>query len=192
MSERDNNYDAFDAFDDAVEQESGGSDRLETIERLARRQMELEEQLQELTEKQSQIKKELIRVSQVDLPEAMDEVGMAQLRLANGFEVDIHEGVDANISKANAPEAYAWLEEHGFGDIIKREVKANLGRDNQPASEALKEFLQGAGVPFDEKHSVHPQTLKRFAREQLEKGVDIPEDLFGIYNYRKAKITPAG
>jgi len=191
MTERENQFDAFDeAAGEAKEQV--GEDRLETISRLAHRQVELEKELEDLAEQQKRVKKELIRVAQVDLPEAMDEVGMAQLRLADGFEVDIQEGVDASINKANAGEAHAWLEEHGFGDLIKREVKANLGRENQDLARALKTFLEQEGVPYDEKEAVHPQTLKRFVREQLEKGVDIPEDLFGVFNYRKAQITPAG
>lgn len=191
MAERENQFDAFDEAAGEAKDQVGG-DRLETISRLAHRQVELEKELEDLAEKQKAIKKELTRVAQVDLPEAMDEVGMAQLRLSDGFEVDIQEGVDASITKLNAGEAHAWLEEHGFGDLIKREVKANLPRERPELVGAFRKFLEQEGVPFDEKEAVHPQTLKRFVREQLEKGVDIPEDLFGVFNYRKAKITPAG
>lgn len=181
-----------DAFAEAADEGPAATDRLETISRLAQRQLELERELKDLDEQQKRVKKELNRIAQVDLPEAMDEVNLAQFRLADGSEVDVQEGVDASITKANAGEAHRWLEEHGFGDLIKRQVEARIPQDQPELAESFREFLTEQGIAFDEKEAVHPQTLKKFVREQLEKGIDIPEDLFGVFNYRKAKITPAG
>ena len=36
---------------------------------------------------------------------------------------------------------------------------------------------------------VEPMTLKAFVREQIEKGKDVPADLFGVYVATRTKIT---
>ena len=39
------------------------------------------------------------------------------------------------------------------------------------------------------KEKVEPMTLKAFVREQVEKGKELPFDLFGVYIANKAKLT---
>ena len=40
----------------------------------------------------------------------------------------------------------------------------------------------------NKKEKVEPMTLKAFAKEQVEKGKELPFDLFGIYIANKAKL----
>jgi hypothetical protein len=42
---------------------------------------------------------------------------------------------------------------------------------------------------IDEK--IHPQTLKAFLKERMADGDSLPNELFGIFNFSKAKITMA-
>ena len=43
-----------------------------------------------------------------------------------------------------------------------------------------------------QKEWVEPMTLKAFVREQVEKGSDLPQDLFNVFIGEKASITRKG
>lgn len=180
---------SVDAFEEAADNTAASEDSLLKISRLAEKQVALEHQLETLEQEQKKIKRELMQVAQVDLPEAMDEVGMGTFTLSNGFGVEVADGVDARITEKNRPGAHAWLSENGHGDLITKEVKAQPDREDQETYEKVVTALSEYGVPFDVKEAVHHSRLKAFVKEQLRKGVAIPEDLFGIFNYRKTKIN---
>lgn len=139
--------------------------------------------------------KEKERITQeVDLPQAMLDVGMRSFTLKNGFGVDVVTSHHAGISQANQPAAFAYLKETAHDDIIKRDVTITFGRGEEPqASKALEvlrqEFPSNKVV---EKASVHAQTLGAFVREQLREGTALPHDTFGIYTRTYAKLTPPG
>ena len=53
----------------------------------------------------------------------------------------------------------------------------------------LKDKLDDLGQSYTPKESVHHATLNSFAKEQMEKGTDIPMQLFGLYSGFITKIT---
>ena len=50
------------------------------------------------------------------------------------------------------------------------------------------ELAQKNGYLPDQKKEVHPQTLKAFVKEQLQKGQAVPMDLFGVFTGHRATI----
>ena len=84
--------------------------------------------------------------------------------------------------------AFEWLRSNGFGDLIKNTVTTtfNRGQDNQVAE--LVKVCENFGFKYLQKQKVEPMTLKAFAKEQVEKGKELPFDLFGIYIANKAKL----
>lgn len=187
MTERESDTSAFEAAAEEVKGQVPETD-LRTISRLGARQVELEGEVADLEAKLKAKKRDLLQVSQVDLPEAMAAAGFAEFRLSTGERVKVEEGVDANIKAANRERAHAWLDKHGFGDLVKRQVTANLGRDSDELLKRLGEVLGELEVPYETKEQVHPQTLKAFVREQLGQGVELPRDLFGIFEYKRTKV----
>ena len=156
------------------------------IAELANKQLELERGVAEL-EDQLKAKKEQLRVVQEhDLPDALAEAGVSEIRLADGSRVKAEPFVTAHITKAKAEEAHTWLVDNGFGDIIKREVTAKFGKSDWKIA---VEALQARGIKIETKEAVHHSTLKAFAKEQMEQGTDLPVDLFGLYSGFKSKIA---
>jgi hypothetical protein len=49
--------------------------------------------------------------------------------------------------------------------------------------------LRNRGHNVKQAEKVEPMTLKAFVREQIEKGKDVPADLFGVYVATRTKIT---
>lgn len=169
----------------AVEATDG---EIRRIAELANKQLDLERRVSELEEMLKAEKERLRAVQEHDLPDALAEAGISEMKLADGSRVKAEPFVTAHISKAKADEAHSWLIDNGFGELIKREVVAKFGRGDDKFEKA-KSALLAEGVVPDTKEAVHHSTLRAFAREQIEKGTDIPTDLFGLYSGFKTKIS---
>ncbi len=113
------------------------------------------------------------------IPGVMHELGIEQIKLDSGQKITIKQDVYASISYANKAQAYAWLEENGFGGLIKTEVSVNFAKGDLDKAQALGRELYEKGIKADLKQEVHAQTLKVFLRDELEKGTPVPLDLFG-------------
>lgn len=123
------------------------------------------------------------------LPSAMEELGMKNFTLADDSKIEVKDHINASISEDNKPRAWAWLEEHEFDGIIKTKVNAEFGKGEiEQARDALK-ALEEAGFSGTMDRNIHPMTLKSFVKEQLEEGNSIPLDIFGVFEFKEAKIT---
>jgi len=122
------------------------------------------------------------------IPELMQEAGVNAIKLADGTQVEVKPFYGARIPESRTDEAFSWLRDKGFGDLIKNTVTTtfNRGQDNQVAE--LVRVCEQHGFKYLQKQKVEPMTLKAFAKEQVEKGKELPFDLFGIYIANKAKL----
>lgn len=156
---------------------------LEDLSRLAERQASLEDSVVHLEQALKVAKQELDLVATVAIPEAMEELQLTTFSTNTGLTVEVENTIQAGLSKDRKMEAIAWLRAHAPG-LIKREF-AIIARDDEQGQE-LAELL--AEYDVSDMPSVHPQTLKKFVRERLADGEDIPQDLFGVFFQRKAKV----
>ncbi len=171
------------------EQAAVGSDALAVISQLS---VDLRIASRDVSEIEEALKiaKELqLQIAEHDLPEAMAAVGMGEVKLSDGTKVTIKEDIFARISAENAIEAHAWLNDNGHGNLIKREFKIAFGRDQEEWAEKFEVSLTTQEVSYDRKQAVHSSTLKSFVKGQLEDGVEIPEDVFGVFRKTVAKLT---
>ena len=149
---------------------------------LANKQINLEQEVVSLEQQLKNKKEELRNVKEHDLPDAFAEVGS---------RAKVEPFVNAHISKANTEKTHAWLEDNGFGDLIDKELNAKFGRTDAELEKFQRMFshLEQNGCKLTTKEAVHHMRLKAFAKEQLEKGTDIPVDLFGLYTGLKTTIA---
>ena len=133
-------------------------------------------------------KKDFDHVQYVELPEAMQDLGMDKIVLSDGSSISISTEYYANISKAKANEAYSWLKENGFGDLIKNEINMKFARGEENTASHMRHVLEAYDVPYSEKESVHWQTLRAFVKEQIEAGAPIPMDTFSVHISNKATV----
>lgn len=176
-------------FEEDVAEIKVTDQQIEQIALLAEHQRNLEEAIKTQTELLEELGKQHRRISEVDLPTAMAEAGMSEFKLTNGAQIKIKPEVYASIPVAARPRTYAWLDEHGAGDIIKSKVEVAFGRDQREATKKLVAAIEGAGFDnYTTKESIHAQTLNAFVREQLEAGVNLPAELFSVHRVSKAII----
>lgn len=130
----------------------------------------------------------LAKMRRVVIPEMMATLGMEEFKLTDGSTVSVKSDIKCGISEANKPAAYSWLEANNFDGIVKTNVKAEFGKGEMEDAKKALEALEAAGVHGSLDRSIHPATLKSFVKEQLEAGMNIPMETFGVFEFKEAKI----
>lgn len=121
------------------------------------------------------------------IPDAMTEVGMADIGLADGTRVKVEPFHRGAITEKTKPAAHKWLEDNGFGGLIKHDFGVSFGREEEGVA-GLRAYVREMGLTYKEKETVHPQTLGAFIRDQASKGNPVPSDIFNIYSGSTTKL----
>jgi hypothetical protein len=142
----------------------------------------VEEQLKKLQEAETLL-------SEQTIPNLMQQAGIAMLKLADGSSVEVKPFYAARIPSTKVQEAFDWLRDNGFGDLIKNNVTLTFGRAEDQEAKVLVDELKKKGHNVNQTEKVEPMTLKAFVKEQIQMGRNVPADLFGVYVANKTKIT---
>ncbi len=161
---------------------------LSGVAALAKRAKHLEKELDELESVVKERKEQLRKLTEQTIPEAMAELGMSSFKMDDGSSIDVKPFYSASIPAARKAEAFQWLRDHGFDDIIKNTVSVNFGRGEDELCVRLLDLLGQQGYPAQQAEKVEPMTLKAWAKEQVERGNQFPTDLFGVFIGQKATI----
>lgn len=176
-------------FEDAATELARVSDSsLRAVADLVRQQLALERRVEDLEQDLKRAQQDLNKISQELLPEALSSHGLSELRMDDGSRVTVSQYIQAHISKEKQDAAFDWLRQHEFDDLIKNVVSLEFGKGEDEAANEVLDMLSQQGFDPVNKQSVHPSTLKAFVKEQIEKGSEIPSDLFGIFIGKKAVI----
>ncbi len=122
------------------------------------------------------------------IPAAMAELGYEKVTLSDGTTITVKDEVYASIPSYYKEEAMRWLQDNGFGGLIKNDMRLQFARGEDHDLDEVAAFLQASGVPFKLSPTVHPQTLKAFLKEQLTAGTALPLELFGARPVTVAKV----
>ncbi len=162
---------------------------LERLVSLSNSMTQKERRVEELEEELRTAKQELRDIQEEQIPDVMMELGVSDVTLTDGRKLTIKEDLHAKIADKNRQEAHAWMVEHGYGDIIKNQVVVNVETGNQESLNSLLGILSNNSYEdYSLKNNIHFQTLKKFVKENIEAGVDIPLNLFGVFMSKKAQI----
>ena len=164
-------------------------DNIKSISDKCNQLNELQSQLKEKEESISLLKHKIRDMEERIIPEMMQQAGVSLLKLKDGSTVEVKPFYAAKIPESRNDEAFNWLRDNGHGDMIKNILTANIdeGKDNQVG--ALIELCEKLDFSYAQKQKVEPMTLKAFVKEQVEKGKEVPFDMFGVYIANKTKIT---
>ena len=176
-------------FASNLEKADGGA--LKTVAELARIIKTKEIEVADLERQFKDSKKELLRLTDEELPASMAEMGLASFTLDDGSTIDVQPTYGASILVANREKAYDWLRDHGYDDIIKNNVAVSFGRGEDDMAGAFKSLAEKEGYSAQQDTSIHSQTLRAFVRERIEAGDEFPMDLFGAYVGQRAVIKGA-
>ncbi len=148
----------------------------------------MEDQLKTMEEALKNKKKEIDRISGEVIPTMLSEMGLSQLKLADGSAVDVKPFYSASISAQNKDKAYQWLRNNGLGDIIKNEISVSFGRNEDNKAANYAELAKSNGFQPTQKLKVEPMTLKALVRERIEAGKEMPTEIFNVFIGNKTTI----
>ena len=148
----------------------------------------MEDQLKIMEEALKNKKKEIDRISGEVIPTMLSEMGLSQLKLADGSAVDVKPFYSASISAQNKDKAYEWLRNNGLGDIIKNEISVSFGRNEDNKAANYAELAKSNGFQPTQKLKVEPMTLKALVRERIEAGKEMPTEIFNVFIGNKTTI----
>jgi hypothetical protein len=134
-------------------------------------------------------KRELLKLTDEDLPSMLQEIGLSEFKLEDGSQVTIKPTYGASIKVEDRPQAYEWLRENGYDDIIKNTVTCAFGRGEDDNASAFAALAEKEGFIPSQKEEIHSSTLRAFIKERVENGDEFPSELFGAYVGQRAVIN---
>ena len=126
--------------------------------------------------------------SNVVIPKIMEDMNLSTVRHKDGSEISIKKIFSATIKADKKAEAYNWLRNNGYGDIVKNDITVTFGRGEENKAMAYATLAKGQGYEPSQKESVHPSTLKVVMEEFKSKGNEIPEELFWTFDGNQTKV----
>jgi|TARA_R110001592_G_scaffold266095_1_gene531768 hypothetical protein len=162
--------------------------KLDAVARLANEAAELERKLAEAERQAKDAKKALHKITDEQLPEALEVMGLEKFTLRDGSEIAVKPIFAASIPKDRRQEAFQWLRDHDFGDIVKNNVTVTFGRGEDDVAREFVDLCGSQGFVPNQLEKVEPMTLKAWLRERVEAGDSIPLDLFGAFISQRATI----
>jgi len=165
-----------------------GDNAMARLSGLARDQKAAEAKVAKIQQQLQEAQEELDRIAQKELPELMQELRLKDFTTEDGVTIQVKESIHASIPKSRADESFQWLEDHNNAGMIKRTVTVAFPRDEEKWAKKFLADMAKRKRPLDVKveRRVEPATLKAWVTRQLEAGVDLPQELFGIH---RRKIT---
>jgi len=162
-------------------------EKLASLSKLAHEQHAIEQDIAQIEANLADKKKLYNEISEIKLPEVMDELGIDQFNLANGIKVKVSPFYSGKITDTKA---YTWLEENNEADIIKGEVVIPFpkGFDKQKLRMIVK-VAEELGLSANVGEQVHPSTLRAWIKDMIQSGQQFPRELFNVYVGKRAKLS---
>ena len=167
---------------------------LHSIADYCQRLVDLENEASTLEDQLKHINEEMLSIRREKIPAIMQEKNLTQLKLNDGSSIDVKPFYGISIPPMKDPDrraqAYQWLRDNNLGDIIKNEISATFGQDEDGKALEFSKLATANGYEVQQDLKVEPMTLKATLRELHEKGADLPpEDIFKTFVGRQAKVT---
>ena len=124
------------------------------------------------------------------IPELMQAIGVKEFTTMGGVKIVLDSAVNVSVRKDDRERVWDWMIDNGYGNLVKRTISVALKRGQEElAGEVVAYLKEQKNLLAREDRKVESQTLKKFVREKLEEGADLPTDILNIFQYNFAKIT---
>lgn len=122
------------------------------------------------------------------IPEKMTELRLKDYTTEDGSKVSVADVISGSVPKKNMTEASKWLRDNHHEDLIENKIELKFTRSEDEKADEIYDMLAERELPLTRSESVNHMTLKSWAREQLDNGVEIPLELLGLFVAKVAKL----
>lgn len=165
------------------------SDKLDTLKGHAKRQVELEDEIEALGKQMADRQKELNELRVKTLPLAFAALQLTSIGVGNTL-VRVETGVDARLpNEDKEPEkrkkAMQWLVDNKHSGVIKVYMECQFGKGDFDLAMTISEYIKKKyKLPVVVSESVHAATYKALMRDLLlTKNEIVPEEDLGVFRY---------
>lgn len=165
-------------------------DKLRSLSKLAEDLVVVEDAIAEVEDRLAELKRQKRKLSEIEIPDIMNDVGLKEFKLTNGLKVNIKNVFTGKITEENAEAAFKWLDDHGHGGIVKGQIVIPFRLDDPKETiRKIEEFADQMGYTAEEKLQVHHMTLSAFIKDRVMNGdTEFPRDLFNVWAGFSTKI----
>lgn len=148
-----------------------------------KRKQALDDEIAEKENELGKLKAARDRIMRDDLPGALHELGLEEVRTADGFAVSISRKLNHSVLDKQA--LGAWLVEHDYGQLIKDTLVFNRGG----LTPELIDYLDAMRYEYARDSKIESQTLAKLLRDLDDAGDDLPPpDAVKISFFEEAKV----
>lgn len=126
--------------------------------------------------------------SEFVIPEIMNKMGLSTLKLKDGSELAVKKVYSAKIIAEKKAEAIQWLRDNGLGDIVKNNISVAFGQGEENKAMAYATLAKESGYEPSQTEKVEPQTLRVTMEDWKNKGNEVPQDLFWVFEGNQTKV----
>lgn len=162
-------------------------EKLLQVSQMVREMLDYEAKEKELTEEAKQAGKRKRYYSERAIPEALSALGLSGVTLDDGRKVTVKPEIYIDLTEENKTAAFCWMENAGYGDLIKTQIACTFGRGERSEAQKVANLLAAAGFLVEAKDTVHTQTLRAWAKDLLTQGVVLP-DFFNAFLGSKTRV----
>ena len=148
----------------------------------------IQDQISKLEEQVKDLKQDEKHFSCVVIPKMMEDMNLSTIKHKDGSEISIKKVYSATIKADKKAEAFNWLRNNGFGDIVKNEITVTFGRGEENKATVYADLAKQQGYEPSQKESVHPATLKVVMEEHKNKGNEVPSEFFWTFDGSQTKV----
>lgn len=158
------------------------------VAELANEQLKREAIVAELEDALKFAKKDLSEISEDLLPSAMESADLLSYITGDNIQVKIKEDISLSLKSGQPVQARAWLRKNEHGDLIKNIISVPFGKGQDEQAVKLAKLLKEKEYEFDQVEDVNSGSVKAVLRRELEKGTDVPLDIFGANQYKMSIV----
>lgn len=150
----------------------------------------LEQDIKAAEETLGRMRAKLSLIQIRDLPEAMQEVGLAYIE-TDYYSCDLTLAVNGSLPKdeEKRAEAIDYLRELDAEDLLKSEVSVSFGKGDDATARRMARILkQHTNQEVKVETTVHPSTLAAWGRERIKTNKPIDAEKVGLFIRNVAKI----
>jgi len=164
-------------------------DRLRQLTSLGEDLCILEDDIRKMEAMLNAKKNQAKQLSEVKIPDIMVDIGMSEFRLTSGYKLKVNPVLAVTLPKDRVDKAEEWLEDNGHAGMVKNVVEVYIPKTADASVRVrLSEYLDSMKLDYQEKKSIHYQTLNAWGRSMDSEGEVIPEDIFNVYRSYATKI----
>jgi hypothetical protein len=138
--------------------------------------------------KLKELKEQEKYISEHTIPNIMEKMNLSTLKLKDGSELAVKKVYSATIKADKKAEAIQWLRDNGLGDIVKNNISVAFGQGEENKAMAYATLAKESGYEPSQTEKVEPQTLRVTMEDWKNKGNEVPQDLFWVFEGNQTKV----